>query len=377
MNNCRVCEHGPEELDWSLSNVAIGAIVDCSEASVRRHKKHSEDPELVAGLETPSDAVNWIPRRKWMSASGELMYSYQNGDLGASASPEEIHVDNERIDSLILDWPEPTGEQDFDGAPEFAFPADAQIGKAGEAGGGTPETIQRFMASIENVAYRWGRNKPTEGYLCDMGDLVENIYSTPSQLSTNDRSLPQQLEDAQAMYMNAIGRLRGVVGTLHVAMQTSNHGEARSAPKVNPYGSENDWGLHILRLLQTRCEDRGWDNVVFHRPAKNEDTTVITTSDGTKVALNHGHHSGTPAGVKKWVTNQIVGRRPGWDANLHVLGHYHHPYQFPIGDGRTVFGTPALDGGSAWFTRKSGEVSPPGIMCLTVAHGGWSNYSIL
>ena len=106
-----------------------------------------------------------------------------------------------------------------------------------------------------------------------MGDLIENIYSVKSQASTNDRTVPKQIEDAVAIYMNAIGRLLPLTGKLTFVTVTSNHGEARSDFKTNPYDSENDWGLHILKLISDRCEDRGWD-VTFVRPTLFDDTAV-------------------------------------------------------------------------------------------------------
>lgn len=378
---CRICQYGPEGIDWGLTNQAISEIADVSKDSVRRHRKWATvngfDVSQSAAVIDSEGVPEWVeqtgkPRRAWQLASGEWRESYQNVDDSEPA----VHIDNDRIDSLIREWPLQKIDMDHSVLYDLANPADLQLGKAGEALGGTEETIQRFQDAIEAVAQRWTLLKPEHGYLNDLGDLIENLFSTTSQVSTNDRGLPEQIEDAVALYMNALGRLLPLVKTLHFSVVTSNHGEARNAMKANPYGSENDWGLHIQRVIQGKCADRGWD-VEFHRPDRNEDTTVLTLPDGSKVALNHGHHSGTPTRVKEWVKNQIVGHRPGWDADIWILGHYHHDYHFPVGDGRMVFGTPALDGGSAWFTRKSGEVSAPGIMCLTVSEGDWSNHSIL
>lgn len=379
---CKVCAFGPENLDFTLSHAAISQIVDCAKRSVGRHIAWAEANGFAlnrgASLQDTEGAPGWVntsgtPRRAWQLPDGTWRQSFQHA--GTDPLPE-VHLDNELIDRLILDWPTALAQTDWYVDDDLAFIADPQLGKANEQGGGTDETIARTLASVEAVAQRWALLKPRNGYVCDLGDLIENLFSTPAQVSTNDRSLPEQVEDAVALYMNVLGRLLPLVGTLHHATVTSNHGEARTGPKVNPYGSENDWGLMIQRTIQGRCEDRGWD-VVFHRPEHNEDTTVLTMTDGTEVALNHGHHSGSPQKMKAWVTGQIVGRRPGWNARVWVHGHFHHPEHFPVGNGVTVFGTPALDGGSAWFTRKTGESSPPGIACLSMTNGKWINYSIL
>lgn len=372
---CKVCQHlqkHPDSLDWSMTNAALSLIVDVSKDSIRRHRKHAEDPELITGGPESTESVpgGWIPRRRWDKADGSEGMSWQFVPSG----PEDVQLDNERIDSLVLDWPEPD-TRDFTGGTELALSADLQLGKS-EGGVGTDDTIAKFYASIEAVAQRWEMMKPVEGYLCDLGDLIENIASTSSQVGTNDRTVPEQVEDAVAVYMNAIGRLKALTGTLYFATVTSNHGEARTSMKTNPYDSENDWGLAIQRIIQGKCEDRGWD-VQFIRPAKYEDTAEFTTQDGTKIAITHGHHSGSPAKMKTWITNQIVGHRPGHAADMWFAGHYHHFYHFPIGDGTDVFGTPSLDPGSAWFTKKSGESSRQGIVAVTVDQGNWSNLSIL
>lgn len=80
---CRTCQFLEREgdvLDWSMTNEALSLIVDCSKDSIRRHRLHSEDGELVVSSEKVDDA-QWIPRRKWMSPSGEIMYSYQNANM--------------------------------------------------------------------------------------------------------------------------------------------------------------------------------------------------------------------------------------------------------------------------------------------------------
>lgn len=374
---CSICKYGVERIDWDRSNYLIAAEVGVSEKSVRRHLKWVE----VNGFDRTQSATTlpdtekvpgtWIPRRRWQTPQGGVLNSFQ-----FIPDDFDVSLDNERIDSLIRDVPQPAERTHMrNGLPEFACPADLQLGKH-ERGIGTVETMTKFYFSIQRVAERWTTLQPREGYLCDMGDLIENIYSTSSQAATNDRTVPQQVEDAIALYMNAIGLLLPLTDKLTFATVTSNHGEARSAMKVNPYDSENDWGLFIQRQLRNRCEDRSWD-VNFVRPDEYEDTAVIRTSDGTTVALTHGHHSGTPAAMEKWITGQIVGQCPGHDADIWVHGHYHNPTHFSVGRGIDVFGTPSLDPSSEWFAKKTGKRARQGITAFTVDKGLWSNYSIL
>lgn len=382
---CSICQYGPESVDWGQSNVEIARTLSISEGSVRRHKKWAkangigpgERLTTVKGFTTrPETDIpgKWVPRRQWETPRGDVLNSFQ---FIPDESVSELHIDNERIDSLIRDVPDIVFPDVTEGPTEVLILADPQLGKAGERGGGTDETIARVYAKVKDaIETRYILNPPKQLVLVDGGDIIENIFSTPAQVSTNDRTLPEQVEDAIAMYVNVIGMLLPYVDELvHVAV-TSNHAEARTAPKVNPYNSENDWGLMIQRQIAQRCEDKGWD-VTFVRPGFNEDTAVVDTVDGTQIAFNHGHHSSSPATMKTWVSGQIVGRRPGWDADIWVMSHYHHAYHFPVGSGTTVFGTPALDGGSEWVARKKGESYPAGALAFTVDSGKWSNYTLL
>jgi len=383
---CKICQHGPDRIDWTKNNYLIAASLGIAEGSVRRHLKwvrangfeDGTTNTVTSGTDIPDTngtPGKWIARRRWQTPQGEVLNSFQ-----FIPDDFDIEVNDDRIDAIIssaFGTVPPAAEPGVkrNGKTEFANPADLQLGKH-ERGIGTPETIQKFNTSLDEVVARWTLLKPHEGYLSDLGDLIENIYSTPSQTSTNDRTVPQQVEDAIALYMVALGRLLPLTDKLMFVTVTSNHGEARSAPKTNPYDSENDWGLHIFRALKSRCEDRGWD-VNFVRPAQYEDTAVVETSDGTVVAFTHGHHSGTPASMEKWIVGQIVGHCEGWNADIWVHGHYHNPTHFSVGDGIDVFGTPSLDPGSAWFAKKSGKRARQGIVCFTVDKGLWFNYSIL
>lgn len=379
-SQCKICAFGAEDIDWSLSNTAIGEIVDCAESSVRRHRKWAKangfdlgSTNLVTnGHEFPETPVpgSWIPRRHWQTPNGEVLNSFQF--VPDAVNEEGLNLDYDKLESAFNAVPD-IQPQAEGGPQEVLVLADPQIGKAGEHGGGTKETIERVFASVERAIERYKINRPSHLYLVDLGDPIENVGSTASQIGTNDLSVPDQVLTYIRLTVEIISRLAPHVDAMTHVTVTSNHGEARSSLKVNPYGSENDWGLHMQQVVK----DRLGDKLGFIRPEINEDTSVVTMADGTKVAFNHGHHSGTQAGIKKWVTGQIVGRRPGWDADAWLLGHFHNPHHMHVGNGIDVFGTPSIDPGSAWFTRKTGESSPPGMTALTFSHGNWSNYSIL
>lgn len=387
VDQCSVCTYGPERIDWTLSKTEIAREVGVHRQSVARHLKWAEvngfSPSQSATVvdhrslpDTDENGV-WVPRRRWETPQGEVLNSFQ---FIPDGSTEEVHVDNERIDSLILDttaYANVHSTSEVSCGTEVFAVADTQLGKAGEEGGGTAETIERVLQAAERFAARVKVSKPRTIVVTDLGDIIENCFSTPQQQGTNDRTVPEQIEDAVALYMKVLAILLPLAPRIvHVAV-TSNHGEARVAMKVNPYGSENDWGLMIQRIIQGKCADRGWESIEFVRPPVNEDTAVFDTGEGVVLAFTHGHHSGTPARMKTWWEKQIVGRRPGWDADLLLSGHYHHFSAESVGNGRAMIGCPSADGGSAWFTRRTGESALRGVLTLRIEDGQWSDLSVL
>lgn len=358
---CKICHHGPEKIDWSLTNDEIGELVDCSEGSVRRHKAWVE--RTNRRLESPSEEVpgTWVPKSKW---TGGESYTFVPDTTAPKVDHEALDAALAHLDSLVPARVPETDRTDY-------LSLEPQIGKAGDHGGGTPETLERINKAMQRAHDIWGREGyPGEVFLVDIGDIIENIFNSKSQKATNDLTLPEQVETAINLYVRLLGQLVVNIPIVHHVAVTSNHGEARTDYKENPYDAENDWGLMIQRMVQARCEDKGWD-VKFHRPTWNEDTTVAVNMHGVTFAFNHGHHSGNQNNMKKWLHGQIVGRRPGWAADFWMFGHYHSDYYFRFGAGQVAFGAPAIDPGSLWYARSTGESCPPGILLVQTVGKDW------
>lgn len=371
---CKVCQYGPELVDWTLSKTEIARIVGCHRESVSRHIKHSEDPELTVGasFEEREDG-QWIPRRRWETPTGEVLNSFQF----VPNAPENVEMlDYSTISAALSDFTYTPGF-DLTGKPEVFVWADPQLGKAGERGGGTKETLERTFAARDRFIDRIRSNKPSVVYLVDAGDPIENCFSTGSQIGTNDLTVPDQILTYERVTVELIKSLLPYTSkVIHVTV-TSNHGEARNGQKNNPYTSENDWGLHMQQVVKDRFAERPDLPVEFIRPDESEDTAVFTTEDGTRVAVTHGHHAGSPNNMRKWVEGQVVGQRPGWNADIWITAHFHHSFSKSFGKHKMILGAPSCDPGSAWVTRKTGEEATPGVLALTIADGSWLNYSIL
>lgn len=115
-----------------------------------------------------------------------------------------------------------------------------------------------------------------------------------------------------------------------------------------------------------------------------DSATLVLDVAGVVTAFAHGHKSGGgghPAQrVEKWWQGQVMGRQPVADASLLLTGHYHHLI-VSEGTGRTMVQVPAMDGGSEWFTDRTGQSSPAGLLTLGVgtAYGprGWGDLAVL
>jgi predicted phosphodiesterase len=64
------------------------------------------------------------------------------------------------------------------------------------------------------------------------------------------------------------------------------------------------------------------------------------------------------------------------DASLLITGHYHH-LRIEQSGAKTHVQTPALDGGSQWFSNSTGQAAPAGMLTLTVGSGRWDDLKVL
>jgi hypothetical protein len=55
------------------------------------------------------------------------------------------------------------------------------------------------------------------------------------------------------------------------------------------------------------------------------------------------------------------------DARIMIVGHGHHFFIADCGSGRTIMQAPASDGGSDWFTARSGAHTPAGFLSFVIS----------
>lgn len=256
-------------------------------------------------------------------------------------------------------------------------PSDMQIGKT-SYNGGTTETIARVMASFENAKAFVEANPMAEIVIAELGDPIENFYSTSSQRETNDLDLTSQIRVVRRLLLEGIRTLAPYAPKLTYIAVPSNHGSVRVGFKAAAADNHNDWGLEISHQLEDALRmNEAYDHVQFVRPDKLQESLNYTTISGTELGAVHGHQSGKAESIGAWWGKQDHGRQPTWKSDILLAGHFHSFRIYQSGDARWVMVSPAQDPGSDWFTNIAGETSHTGMLSFTTANGTWDNLRIL
>lgn len=363
-----------KKIDTSRSRVAWAEKIGVSEASVRRHLKHS--PAVTA---TAEDGDKFLTD---LDLPEEIVTSRGKSVRLADGSWEKVTwqpnkkalLDTLRYDDLkaALDgWEIPSVPVPGDGLQWYAgvlCMSDLQIGKANQRWGGTPETLASARKSITDFA-TWVRASGMQtAVLIDGGDPIENCFNVPSQLVTNDLSVPEQIRVFRRLMLEAIKTIAPLVKTLHYVVVPSNHGAHRTGYK-SPGGTvDADFGLEISYQLEDAIAENAdlADRVKFTRPQPLDETSELTVA-GTRLAVNHGHQSGGVFAHGKWWKGMDHGRMAGWDADILVTAHFHTQAVYQSGNGRWVVATASSDPGSDWFTNRTGESATRGMTAFDLS----------
>lgn len=365
MAACTICALGVTDLPDG-TNVALGKEYGVSESSVRRHRAH------LSGTDAGDDRLAGMTLRGATIREADGSYYRYAAEKGAVLQ----NVSTEDIEKAISEFSYVVPEVDS-GVTAVLNASDLQIGKALQRGGGTPETIERVMQSFSKFAALCRQIKPAHIILVDGGDPIENVFNVPSQAYTNDLDVPAQIRTFRRLMVEGIKMLAPLAPEFTYLAVPSNHGAFRTGYKSQAGSTDADFGLEISTQIEDIfAEHESLNRVKFVRPEPLEETAVIESS-GTKMAFHHGHQSSGPNAHGKWWSGLDHGRRPGWDADIMVVAHYHSLRVEQSGNGRWIIGVSSSDPGSDWFSNRTGESARQGMTSFTVKDGMWSNLEIL
>lgn len=263
--------------------------------------------------------------------------------------------------------------------------SDTQLGKVGSRGG-TEEVLKRvdyYLEQIELLSKLW---RCKSAALLDPGDIIEGIESgggLEAQLSTNDLSLPDQVELASVVEFEFMKALAKTHDDVTVASVPSNHCRLRRG-KTNLGVPSDDWGLHAARQVHHRIQDNPekFGHVKMILPETYEESLSFDIA-GQRIGMAHGHQSGSPDRVPDWWAKQVHGGKPIASATILVTGHFHSFRCQPSGrhpvTGREKWWLqcPTLDNGSDWFSNKSGSDSEASLLVFRVDNQGWHDLTLL
>jgi hypothetical protein len=274
---------------------------------------------------------------------------------------------------------------DGDGVAYVLNLSDFQIGK-GE-GGGTTATVERIVGALhESVArvqeLRRAKRVISSVVIAGLGDLAEQcIGHYPSQQFTVDRTRRQQLQVVRELITLAIDLHVDLAPVVNVVAVPGNHGENRGGGgKSITTVADNDDLAVFEQVAEALAKNPGrYGHVTFHIA---DGLVAVLDVEGVPVAWTH-MHQGNGSGEKAleaWWRGQVMGNQPVARAQILNTAHFHH-FLCSEATGRTIMQMPAMDGGSGWWTDKTGQNSPAGMVSYLAGVGcgprGWSDLAIL
>lgn len=247
--------------------------------------------------------------------------------------------------------------------------ADFQIGKVDEMGG-TAETLARSEAALETVLLDLQRDPVDEIILVDNGDSTEGFESSPTAERTNDTSQTEAIRIWRRILWRWIDALSGQAALFRVVGVPSNHCRVRRG-KAALGDALDDWGIEVIAQVSdiAAANPAAYGHIEFIVPNAHEEHVLLTLVGGQVLGVAHGHQKNSANQLTSWIKS--TGRRGLAQADIVVVGHFHHLVVEAFGDMQWLFICPTNDNGSSWFTPSSGERSEPGILTFRVDKRGW------
>jgi hypothetical protein len=343
---------------------------------------HDDAEELREfGFDPEIWEVAWAKRSNWQAPNGDWLESRKltvrkrdskrlqlenvNEIFAAYASPDDFTV---------------TATEGTKHRTVVLALGDTQAGKID--GGGSESLVARFARIINDVA-SWLRS--TGGcerlILVWAGDCIEGVVSQNGRLvSRLDLSVTEQVRLVSRMIMHEIGVLAPLCDKMLVLSVPGNHDESHRVAATKPSDS---WAIQAASSVADALDLMGgYEHVEWLFPT--EDSNSLAVSVGTEenpyvIGVTHGHTCKNVNNVVKWWEGQSLGRKGVGEADLLITGHWHHLRTQFAGGGRTWIQLPSMDGGSQWFTEKTGTDSPAGAVTMIIDPAkapGWSDLKV-
>jgi len=336
--------------------------------STPRQEEVTNAEDLLA--EFNLDPKDWIVvsvrRSKWEGGrSGEWLNSYR-----VSLKPRSYAgtlLDATELEREIKKWRPPRAAKPATGDLTAIYAiGDTQWGK--DAGDGTAGTVGRVRRALSEALLRQQEIKK-RGVgpiaLPQMGDCIEGTVSQGGRIMGRlDLDLTSQIRVGRRVLMEWVKAFAPLTNELIIPVVPGNHDESTRQVIVDPMDS---WQVEIVQQVLDICKENPDLAHVTGRFPERDNTTLAVNLSGTMVGFAHGHQLRDP---QKWWQGQALGDTPVGQADVLITAHYHH-YAVKQFNHRLWVQTPALDGGSFWFSDRTGMggKTPTGIVSLVVGEG--------
>ena len=256
--------------------------------------------------------------------------------------------------------------------------ADTQVGKID--GGGSEEINQNVLHKTDLAVARLkelrkaGRDIGTV-YLPQLGDCIEGFSSQGGKnVWRTDLDLTSQIRVYRRLLLHMVKAFAPLADKVIVPCVPGNHDEAVRVGNSMATTYTDSFALDAASAVADALADHpDFKHVSFVFP-RYDTLTVTLDMAGTVVGLIHGHQCRGKA--VEWWKNMAHGQQDIGEATLLLSGHYHH-LRIEQSGRKTHIQTPALDGGSQWFSNSSGAEAPAGMLTLTVGEGKWDDLKVL
>lgn len=244
-----------------------------------------------------------------------------------------------------------------------------------DAAGGVEVTLKAFNDSLEYALRKAEEHRTDHVVIIDPGDALEGFHNVPSQHQTNCLNLTQQIELVYLLFYRAISAFQTLGVDVSLVTVPSNHCQVKVGKQQLASTPNDDYGILVNRQLEIAFGNSR--NVHFIRPENEFSETAVFEGANTKIAVIHGHQTGSPDKIGEWWKGQDHGRLPSWDADILVTGHWHSFRVQQSGDARWILVAPSLEPSSSWFANLKGESSERGALHFTFEDGRWYDVEIL
>jgi len=268
------------------------------------------------------------------------------------------------------------------GGTRIVLLSDWQLGKGD--GDGVEGTVKRIALGLD-MAARQAKNCDRI-VLAGLGDLVEQCTGHYSgQAFTVQLDRREQIRFARRLILRAVDTFSRIA-PVDVVCVPGNHGENREGGKAFTRTSDNDDCAVFEQVADIVAETDRYPDVQFGFPCDDYPDTVTIHANGVGVAFNHGTEAAKASGgstekkLENWIKGQLADiDNPLNGCQVFCFGHKHYSIVNEGMGNRLILQSPASDGGSEWYKKRTGACGPPGMMAFTVgdfAHRVWGDLAL-